>query len=154
MYRVECNYGIFDLDPDDGITEDASTVFTRGHCHSLALALNELIPGSELYGVQYDNVGLWGPRDIPGHVILHLPDGRFLDVDGVYDHETELGLGTGEPIDREWALGGFADEDGDERYRVPERDLGWGGTSLDVARAFAPIVLNEYVPELAEAVAA
>jgi len=63
--------GVFD--------EDARDVFCRGHCHSLALALEEMIPGAVLHG-------LWDYGEIV-HVFIALPCGDYLDGNGLVDED-------------------------------------------------------------------
>jgi hypothetical protein len=57
------------------MTEDAVDVFMRGHCHSLALALCELLPDSEL-------MGEW-VHGVLEHVFVRLADGSTLDATGL-----------------------------------------------------------------------
>lgn len=72
------------------IDEDAEDVFTRGHCHSLALALCELLPDAALMGVW-----CYGLLE---HVFVQVPDG-MLDAKGLTDDESRIatvGLTEGE----------------------------------------------------------
>lgn len=69
--EIELEPGVLD--------ENAHDVFSRGHCHSLALALCELIAGAELMGAWRD-----GELD---HVYVGLPDGRALDINGLSTDE-------------------------------------------------------------------
>lgn len=61
------------------LDEDARDVFCRGHCHSLALALWELLPDSELTAVWIDGT--------PDHVCVALPGGDLLDAKGVWTED-------------------------------------------------------------------
>lgn len=61
---------------------DATDVFTRGHCHSLALAIRELIPEAELFGV-YAEGELW-------HVFAWIPGFGYLDGKGLAETEEEI----------------------------------------------------------------
>ena len=77
--RLNANWGWgdrdFELVPGE-LTDDARYVFTRGQCHSLALALHEAT-GWPIFGdfvSEYD--------DTPDHVFVQAPDGRFVDVEG------------------------------------------------------------------------
>lgn len=77
---------------------DAQHVFARGHCHSLARALRELIPDAELRGI-YD-----GNDAVADHVFVELPDGSYLDINGRAETErlflARLGYGDEiEPVD-------------------------------------------------------
>lgn len=136
---VDCNWGAYVLNPEDGVTSDAVDVFTRGQCHALALALHEIVPESELCGVGQD-YDTWEDESTPQHVLVRLPDGRYLDVEGAHPERIvtdtwfeRVGDGEIQPLDRERALGAF-----DGRYWDPD---------LDAGRAFAPAVLAEYAPE-------
>jgi hypothetical protein len=91
--------GIFGIPTDCYLTigefdEYAEDVFSKGHCHSLALALHELIEDSDLVGV-YD-----GEADAPDHVAVRLRDGRFLDARGLHEDEDDFmdGVGYGEGV--------------------------------------------------------
>lgn len=89
--EIRLERGVFD--------EDARAVFCRGHCHSLALALEELIPGSELRAA-------WTGEAEPDHIYVRLPDGRYLDGNGVVETEEEIlermsGRAHAEEIDEE-----------------------------------------------------
>jgi hypothetical protein len=67
----------------------ARDVFRRGHCHSLALALYELLPDAELMGV-------WNGGELE-HVLVALPDGGLLDANGLtYDDQEILRHGLGD----------------------------------------------------------
>jgi hypothetical protein len=61
--------------PVVGDFEDPNVIytFTRGHCHSLAYALNEL--------TGWPVVGFGAPG--PDHVAVLRPDGKILDIMGV-----------------------------------------------------------------------
>lgn len=65
--------GVFKLDPQDGITEEAKIVFSQGQCHSLAVAIHELT-GYPLYGAMRIS-------SEPTHIFVKSPVG-FLDIDG------------------------------------------------------------------------
>lgn len=136
-----CNWGTFNLDTQDGITDDVRRVFTCGQCHAMALALNELIPGSRLVGIDWIDDFSADPQ--PDHVIVELPGGGYLDVVSRYDTVVELvdewGVDDVQYVEPEQALNAFPDEDGEPCYHEPD---------LDAARAFAPIVVREYAPEL------
>ena len=69
------------------LDESARDVFMRGHCHSLALALSELLPDAILMGAWYGNEDLGGDLE---HVFVCLPDGRMLDVNGATYEETDI----------------------------------------------------------------
>lgn len=65
-----------DIELEDGVLDEHATdVFSRGHCHSLALALYELIPDAEL-------IGAWRDGELD-HVFIRLRDGRDLDINGL-----------------------------------------------------------------------
>ena len=65
-----------DIELEDGVLDEHATdVFSRGHCHSLALALYELIPDAEL-------IGAWRDGELD-HVFIKLRDGRDLDINGL-----------------------------------------------------------------------
>ena len=65
-----------DVELEAGVlNEHAQDVFSRGHCHSLALALYDLIPDAEL-------MGAWRDGQLE-HVYVRLRDGRALDINGL-----------------------------------------------------------------------
>jgi hypothetical protein len=68
--EIRLETGVFD--------EDARDVFCRGHCHSLALALEELISDATLYG-------LWEGGELM-HVFVRLAsaDDAFIEI---LDHD-------------------------------------------------------------------
>lgn len=73
------------------LSQDTVDVFTRGHCHSMALALCELLPDAALMGV-------WC-HGMLEHVFVQLPDGWMLDAEGLTDDESRIatvGLTEGE----------------------------------------------------------
>jgi hypothetical protein len=77
--QIHLSPGVYD--------EDARDVFMRGHCHSLALALMELIPDATLFGA-------WEDGEL-AHVFVGLSDGDFLDGTGITTEERILqGLGS------------------------------------------------------------
>lgn len=76
---------------EPGVIDDqARIVFGRGHCHSLALAIHELT-GWPLAGM-YDFHGTLS------HVLVWMPDGMLLDVNGVRTEE-EVNTTLGDPDD-------------------------------------------------------
>jgi hypothetical protein len=60
--------------PVDAEQKDIKWLFTNGHCHSLALALNKLT-NWPLYG--------FFAKGIMHHVTVLNPDGRYVDIEGV-----------------------------------------------------------------------
>lgn len=94
--------GPAEIELEDGvINQDAREVFSRGHCHSLALALQELLPSAEL-------MGGWRNDELQ-HVYVRLSDGRALDINGITtDQWIEDWMGGGtftdylDPEDLEW----------------------------------------------------
>lgn len=134
---TQCNSGRYELDTADGITPDAEEVFTRGQCHALALALHEALPGSKCVGIDWESY--WN-AGTPDHVLVKLEDGRFLDVLGIYEDTGALGMQWGhcdaQPVDVDDILAAMPDEDGDPCYWEPD---------LDAARAYAPLVIAEYL---------
>ena len=68
-----------------GVLNDAARdVFCRGHCHSLALALIELIPDAELAAVFTEG------DPVADHILVRLPDGSLLDANGLHDDEDDV----------------------------------------------------------------
>jgi hypothetical protein len=75
-----------DIELKPGVmNENARDVFGRGHCHSLALALYELLPDAELMGV-------WSDCRLE-HVFVRLPDGAMLDASGLTYDEDRISYG-------------------------------------------------------------
>ena len=70
--RVTLTAGVIDI--------TAQKVFTRGHCHSLALALHELTKWP-IYGVDISD-------GTPGHFVVKTPKGKFLDIEGLHTADT------------------------------------------------------------------
>lgn len=79
----------------------ARYIFTHGHCHSFALAVCALIDGASAYLV---NGG--------GHVVARLPDGRYIDADGIHEYES-LGPRCGSRSDADWVA---------DWYKVPRTE--------------------------------
>ena len=64
----------------EGIIDyDAEYAFTRGQCHSLALAMHRLT-GWELYGLYKPNELRRGGT--PSHTVVRSPDGEYIDIGG------------------------------------------------------------------------
>jgi hypothetical protein len=73
-----------DIELTPGVLDEAARdVFCRGHCHSLALALADLTDG-ELVAVYSDD------ETVADHILVRLPDGRYLDADGVHEDEDDV----------------------------------------------------------------
>jgi len=66
--------GTYTLETRSGITRDAKTVFTRGQCHSLAVALHDL--------TQWPLYSIGGTPDSPDHILVKTPKG-FVDIQGL-----------------------------------------------------------------------
>lgn len=78
--RVEITYGrIVEVDADGNIDHNAIKAFTRGQCHALALALHKL-SDLPLAGV-YPRGGYYS-GSTPVHVLVQLPNGSYLDIQG------------------------------------------------------------------------
>lgn len=130
-YNTRCHRGVFELDPDDGITPEAVTVFTRGQCHALGLTLHKLT-GWELVGHAFRGT------DVPDHVFVRAPDGRTLDIEG-WDVESRWSFDDTAPVCPDAARNAFNADEGGSGYLDPD---------LTVAQPFARLVLTQYVPEL------
>jgi hypothetical protein len=72
------------INTEGRIDNAAEYAFTRGQCHSLALALHRMT-GWELYGLysEYD----WtrkqaGRESTPSHVVVRSPEGKYIDITG------------------------------------------------------------------------
>lgn len=82
---VETWSGEWELPSDGSIDEDVASAFTTGHCHSFALALNDLT-GWKMYA----SLRTYGDTpDSPGHVFVQHPSGRFVDVRGFMHKNSE-----------------------------------------------------------------
>lgn len=66
---------------DGEIDFNAIDVFTRGHCHSLAIALQELV-GGELVGTQEDCCD-----GIPSHILVKTGHDTYVDIEGIQDYD-------------------------------------------------------------------
>lgn len=77
--RVKLPSGSRPINTEGIIDYDAEYAFTRGQCHSLALALHRLA-GWELYG-------FYSPHELgrgrtPSHTVVRSPDGEYIDING------------------------------------------------------------------------
>lgn len=124
-----------ELDPADGLTEEADRAFSNGQCHALALALHDLT-GLPLAGLEWDDD--YADVPIPNHVFVFDPaTGDALDVGGWNAAGRWNGGYTDlRPMTRE------------EVVELYERGL-YLTPNLDAAAAFAPLVLDEYAPSIA-----
>lgn len=77
-YTLTAHSGRYTLTPGV-IDRNAKLCFTRGHCHSFALAVHKLT-GWPLYGLQ--SAYLRAAGDTPYHVVVKMPDGDFMDIGG------------------------------------------------------------------------
>ena len=100
--EIRLEPGVFD--------EDARDVFCRGHCHSLALALEEMIPGATLYG-------LWDDGELQ-HVFVQLPSGDYLDGNGLVDEDYLLRTATDEAFIEMLDFGDIEWQEDTGRYRA------------------------------------
>ena len=74
-----------DIELTPGVIDEAARdVFCRGHCHSLALALADLLHDAELVAVYSDD------ETVADHILVRLPDGRYLDANGVHEDESAV----------------------------------------------------------------
>lgn len=95
---------LVELNDEGVIDEDVVEAFTRGHCHSFALALAEALPGLELFGVDWDEAFDWNEDefiDMPNHVVCMDAAGQLWDVRGL-NRERDP-----EPLDVELVRSGF-----------------------------------------------
>jgi hypothetical protein len=68
---------VLNKDGTGRLNHNASVVFTRGHCHSLALALHKLT-GWPIFGVGYS----WDSGE-PAHCVVYCPElDDYVDIDG------------------------------------------------------------------------
>lgn len=68
------------INKEGRIDHKAEHAFTRGQCHALALALHRLT-GWELYGL-YDSDYDFECGETPAHVVVRMPNGDYLDIEG------------------------------------------------------------------------
>jgi len=115
--KVEINAWLGDtelveLNDEGRIDGNAVKVFTRGHCHSFALALSEVLPNLELVGVAWEEV--WTEDDdavdIPGHVCCRDQAGKLWDITGLNTEDWDA-----EYLDRQYVLDAFDGEYFDAR---------------------------------------
>lgn len=85
VWRVNCFFGHTLVQLDDN-WETARDVFSKGNCHSFALAVAKLT-GWELCAKFYRE-----GNPIPGHVFVKTPDGKYFDVEGLHDPEAFMKL--------------------------------------------------------------
>lgn len=128
---------------EEGVFDSlAETVFTRGHCHSLAVALQDFVDGS-LIGAYKSTA-----ESAPWHVALRLADGRIVDSAGVWDDDFKF-LGYTQSVE-------IRDVDYDEIDHWIEEEW-YRDWRVDDARSFAEaLVKREGLTETSdrEAVAA
>lgn len=75
MAKVRIHGGYANSNTQGKIDKDADSLFTSGHCHSLAFALHRLT-NWPIYGVEFD------PEYGPGHTLILSPYG-WLDINGL-----------------------------------------------------------------------
>ena len=76
---VKLPFGSRPINTEGIIDYDAEYAFTRGQCHSLALALHRLT-GWQLYGLYKPNELRYGRT--PSHTVVRSPDGEYIDIGG------------------------------------------------------------------------
>lgn len=64
---------------------EALRIYRHGHCTLLALALHRLLGYDLVLFTKHYDGGMWF-----GHAAVKLPDGRFLDVAGIFKNEKEI----------------------------------------------------------------
>jgi hypothetical protein len=74
-----CNGNEYEVSAEGIIDHEAREAFTRGQCHSLALALHRLA-GWELYGLYKPSELRYGGT--PSHTVVRSPDGEYIDING------------------------------------------------------------------------
>ena len=118
------------------LDEAARDVFCRGHCHSLALALIELIPDAELVAVcRYDD-------PVADHILVRLPDGGLLDANGLRYDDDEI---TGP-----YGWEAFLDTFGDEEMEWLQETENYRAARVEDAMPFArALIAREAISELA-----
>lgn len=121
MTAVEINgwFGgteLVELNDEGVIDEEVVEAFTRGHCHSFALALAAALPGLELCGVDWDEVWVEEREEydwLPNHVVCMDAAGRLWDVRGRNQLDCDP-----DPLDVETVRSGF-----DGEYFDPQPEL-------------------------------
>jgi hypothetical protein len=131
-------FGEDEVELHPGQLDDAAELaFSSGQCHALALAIHELRPDWEIGGLQWQHIYPGeNPADedfegeLPDHVVVRNPDtGELLDVAGWdvrYRWADDF-----RPLDPEYIENGLT-------------EVGYLQPNLEVAREFAPLVLQAY----------
>ena len=134
---VETCWGEYEVRADGVIDDNAVQAFTRGHCHSLALALHQET-GWPLFGMYSEEEGNMSHEngDTPSHVLVQMPNGDFLDIEGTGAVENwQQSWPTTEPVKvTEAEVLGFSKID----YKEP---------NVEAARPFAKTLLSKYGQE-------
>ena len=76
---VKLPFGSRPINTEGIIDYNAEYAFTRGQCHSLALALHRLT-GWELYGLYIRDEFESGKT--PSHTVVRTPSGEYIDIEG------------------------------------------------------------------------
>jgi hypothetical protein len=87
--KVKTWWGVYTLTIDDQgfgvLNEEAEAVFTRGQCHALAIAINQLT-GWPIKGVGYKS----DSPDSPSHCLNYCPDRKgYVDIKGLHKKPTD-----------------------------------------------------------------
>lgn len=115
------------------LDERAREAFTRGHCHSLALALHEAT-GWPIVGAEDEELEIC-------HFFVRTPDGRLLDVTDAHAPEEALQLehaafcpGPDYLVEQpaEWVAG------------IAEEDPSWRTPQVGLARSFVAPLLRAF----------
>jgi hypothetical protein len=132
-----------DVELEPGVlNQEARDVFCRGHCHSLALALTDLLPGAEL-------VAVYSGDPVADHILVRLPDGRLLDANGAQDDD-DVTAGYGGFEDDAW----IEEISGEDIYWLEDSD-NYRRNRVEDALPFAQALLErEGLTEQALALAA
>lgn len=75
MSQMRCNMGTFEVSDSGAVDYNAVRVFTRGHCHSFALALHKLT-GWPMFGIGCT-------PNSPSHCVVYCPQlDEYIDIEG------------------------------------------------------------------------